>query len=90
MGIGLPNFFINVDYQYYVLPLVLLILLVIVPGLMIRWNNKTKALDQSGISVGSYPVLFKSLQTKADKFTFPYIISGFPELYEDQNYGPIS
>ena len=31
VGIGLPNFFINKEYQSYVLPIVLFIILVLVP-----------------------------------------------------------
>ena len=61
MGIGLPHFFISPESQYYVLPVVLFILLVLVPWLMIRWNNHTRALDRNGISVGSYPTLFKAI-----------------------------
>ena len=77
IGIGLPHFFIDVDYQYIVLPLVLTFMLVIVPCFMIRWNNRVKTLDESGISVSSYPFLFKSVGVKPNKFNFAYILSSY-------------
>lgn len=78
VGIGLPNVFIKAEYQYYVLPIVLFVLLVWVPWMMIRWNSKTKALDQNGISVGSYDTIFKAFSPKINKFTFLYILAAYP------------
>lgn len=54
VGIGLPNFFISRDYEMYVLPIVLTIFLVIIPYLMIDWNNRLRARDRYGITVASY------------------------------------
>lgn len=67
----------------YVLPFVLFILLILVPTWMIRWNNRTKALDKNGISVGSYPTLFKAVAGGINKFTIPYILASYTELWED-------
>lgn len=72
------------------MPVVLLVLLVLVPWAMIRWNNKTRALDLNGISVGSYPTLFKAVVPKIDKFTIPYFLASYTELSEDLNMGSIS
>jgi len=69
---------------------VLLVLLVLLPWAVIRWNSKTRALDHNGISVGSYSTLFKAVQPQIDKFTIPYILASYTELSEDLNLGSIS
>jgi hypothetical protein len=90
VGIGLPDFFIKQEYQFFVLPIVLFILLVWVPCLMIRWNSRTRVLDMNGIAVGSYQTIFKVTQTPIDKFSIPYILASYNELWEHSSYGPIS
>lgn len=72
------------------LPIVLFVLLVLVPWSMIRWNNKTRAVDMNGISVGSYQTLFKAVQPRIDKFSIPFMLASYTELSEDLNLGGIS
>ena len=52
---------------------------------MISWNNKIKILDHDGISYNSYNTFFKCFENKTeniDQYTFLYIMTSFPELYE--------
>jgi hypothetical protein len=60
---------------------------------MINWNNKARVLDPNGVSINSYPFLFKFLVNKKEKvdyLTILYIMTSYFEIYEDDNYRPIS
>ena len=45
VGIGLPKIIINNENQYFVLPVVFLILLVVVPKVFLAWNSRLEMKD---------------------------------------------
>ena len=91
MGIGLPNFFIKTEYQFYVLPIVLAIFLVIIPGFIVRETNKNREIAPTGIKFESIDGLVKCNQVKPrTQFETLYRMASFVELSEDFGLGPIS
>lgn len=81
IGIGLPKFFIEVEYKWYVLPLVLSIFLLIVPAFIVKWSNKNSATDPNGVSIQSYKTLFKCLDTPLTKYSGICLLACYKELY---------
>lgn len=90
MGIGLPKLFIEVEYKWYVLPLVLSFFLVIVPCFMLNWSNRNKELDPNGVNINSYQTLFKTMESPPNKYTCLAFLASFTELFEHPLIQPIS
>ncbi len=90
VGIGLPKLFIDVEYKWWVLPIVLSIFLILIPYGFIKWVAFSKTIDTSGISVSNYSALFRILENKTNKYTIIYLLACYKELSEDLHLGPIS
>jgi preprotein translocase subunit Sec63 len=82
VGIGLPKFFIEVEYKWYVLPVVLAIFLIVVPCFILSWSNRNRSLDSNGISVRGYRTLFQCMETAANKYSSIALLSSYVELWE--------
>ena len=90
MGIGLPKFFIEVQYKWYVLPVVLSIFLIFMPCFFLQWSNRNRAVDSNGVSIRSYSKLFMCIEVPPNKYTALTYISSFVEFYEHPLIKPIS
>ncbi len=77
VGIGLPKFFIEAEYKWYVLPLVLSIFLVVIPCFFLQWSNRSRGVDSNGISVRSYNNLFRCMGLPPSKHAAITFLSSF-------------
>jgi preprotein translocase subunit Sec63 len=77
VGIGLPKFFIEAEYKWYVLPLVLSIFLVVIPCFFLQWSNRSRGVDSNGISVRSYNDLFRCMGLPPSKHAAITFLSSF-------------
>ena len=69
----------------YVLPIVLTIFLVIIPYLMIDWNNQLRARDKYGITIASYPELFQFITPEFNPAYVFYLMASLTDLYEGKD-----
>jgi hypothetical protein len=90
VGIGLPKLFIEAEYKWYVLPLVLSIFLIVVPCFIFNWSNRNRSLDSNGINVRGYRTLFMTMETPTNKYTCVAFLASYVELFEHPLIQPIT
>ena len=59
VGIALPSFLVEPEYQTYVVVGMFIILLLIIPKTFLNWNSKFQTQDGRGILVSNYYLLYR-------------------------------
>lgn len=73
---------VEVGNQYIILVPIFLFLLVIIPRMFIGWSSKIRPVDENGILMINYPMLYSFMTPHLKLMSCPLIIGCMRELDE--------
>ena len=71
---------IDVKNQYFVLPPIFIVLLVIIPHYAMKWMRKQKPQDEAGNYLSNYPIMYSLITPKLNPITCSAMMGCMKEL----------
>ena len=71
---------IDVQNQYYVLPPIFIVLLIVIPNYAMKWMKKQKPADEAGNLIANYPMMHSLMTPRVNPITCAVIMANMKEL----------
>ena len=66
--------------QYYVLPPIFIVLLIVIPSYAMKWMKKQKPVDEAGNLIANYPLMYSLITPRLNPITCVVMMGNMKEL----------